>query len=256
MNESTLKHDFKRFADQPADVPEGALLVSRLIDPATDAAWCRRELTRLAERVQSPYTATAVVEMLRAEGFTGAEDFYEVRNSSLQFVLRERRGIPISLATVVIGVGERLAMDARGINFPGHFLVTLEGQLIDPYALTLIDDTERQHRLAATGLSTQTAFRPANARDIVLRMLNNLRGLAVSQRNHTLALEYTDYQLLLTTDTYALRLIRAELWHGVGAPRMAGIELTHALAVAPDSTTKQQLEAWLRQLAGERPTLH
>lgn len=155
-----------------------------------------------------------------------------------------------------IGVGERLAMDARGINFPGHFLVTLEGQLIDPYVLTLIDDTERQHRLAATGLSTQTAFRPANARDIVLRMLNNLRGLAISQRNHALALEYTDYQLLLTTDTYALRLIRAELWHDVGAPRMAGIELTHALAVAPDSTTKQQLEARLRQLAGERPTLH
>ena len=155
-----------------------------------------------------------------------------------------------------IGVGERLAMDARGINFPGHFLVTLEGQLIDPYALTLIDDTERQHRLEETGLSTQTAFRPANARDIVLRMLNNLRGLAISQRNHALALEYTDYQLLLTTDTYALRLIRAELWHDVGAPRMAGIELTHALAVAPDSTTKQQLEARLWQLAGERPTLH
>lgn len=256
VNEETLKHDFERFAEQPVDVLEGALLVSRLIDPATDPAWCRQELTRLAACVGAPASASAVVGMLRTEGFTGAEDYYEARNSSLQFVLRERRGIPISLATVVIGVGERLAMEVSGINFPGHFLVTLERQFIDPYTLALVDDNERQQRLAGSGLSAQVAFRPADARDIVLRMLTNLRGLAAAQGNHAAALEYTDYQLLLTSDNYALRLIRAELWHGIGAPRMAGIELGHAIAAAPDRATKQQLEARLRQLAGERPTLH
>lgn len=255
MTESPLKHDFQRFAERPTDVLEGALLVSRLIDPATDPVWCRQELARLGACVSAP-GAALVLDTLRAEGFAGAADYYEVRNSSLQFVLRERRGIPISLATVIISVGEMLAMDASGINFPGHFLVTLDRQLIDPYLLALIDDDERQLRLAASGLSAQMAFRPANAHDIVLRMLNNLRGLAVAQGNHALALDYTDYQLVLTSDTYALRLIRAELWHGLGAPRMAGVELNHALAVAPDSATKQQLEARLRQLAGERPTLH
>lgn len=255
MKEPTLKQDFKRFAEKPVDVLEGALLVSRLIDPATDPAWCHQELARLAARVDSP-SAALLLEMLRAEGFAGAEDYYEARNSSLQFVLRERRGIPISLATVVIGVGQQLAMDASGINFPGHFLVTLDRQLIDPYSLALIEDRERQHRLEQSGLSSQAAFRRASARDIVLRMLNNLRGLAIGHDDHALALEYTDYQLLLASDTYALRLIRAELWQGIGAPRMAGIELNHALAVAPDGTTKRQLEARLRHLAGERPTLH
>lgn len=256
MNHATLNHDFKRFAEHPTDVIEGALLVARLIDPLLDAVWCRRELGRLAAQVRAPASAYAVVEMLRNEGFGGAEDYYEARNSSLQYVLRERRGIPISLAAVVIGVGEQLAMDAGGINFPGHFLVTLDGLLIDPYTLEILDEDERQRRLEASGLSAQMAFRPATARDIVLRMLNNLRGLAVSHANPALALEYTDYQLLLTHDTYTLHLIRADLWHGIGAPRMAGMELDQAIALAPDPLTRSQLETRLRQMAEERPTLH
>ncbi len=256
MTDPILENDFKRFAARPTDVVEGALLVSRLIEPATDPAWCREELSRLAAKVKVPASASAIINLLRAEGFAGAEDYYEARNSSLQFVLQERHGIPISLATVVIGVGAQLGLPVRGINFPGHFLVAIERQLLDPYLLTLIDDAERARRLAASGVSAELAFRPASATDIVLRMLNNLRGLAIAQNNHTLALEYTDHQLLLTTDTFALRLIRAELWYGLGAPRMAGVELNHALAVAPDSATKQQIEARLRQLAGERQTLH
>ncbi len=256
MTNPLLETDFKHFASQPVEVVDGALLVSRLIEPATDPAWCREELFRLAAKVKVPASANAIIDMLRTEGFAGAEDYHEARNSSLQFVLQERRGIPISLATVVLGVGAQLGLQVSGINFPGHFLVAVERQLLDPYALALIDDAERQRRLAASGVSAELAFRPASATDIVLRMLNNLRGLAVAQNNHALALEYTDYQLLLTTDTFALRLIRAELWYGLGAPRMAGVELKHAMAVAPDSVTKLQLEARLQQLAGERPTLH
>jgi len=252
----TLEGEFKRFAAEAGDVLEGALLVSRLIEPSTDARWCRQELQRLAAAVARPGSPQAVVDMLRAQGFTGAEDYYEARNSALQFVLQARRGIPISLAMVLIGVGEQAGIAARGINFPGHFLVMLEQQLVDPFTLELIDAAERQQRVEASGVPAPLALRPATASDIVLRMLNNLRGLAVAQANHARALEYTDYQLLLTTETYTLRLIRADLWHGLGAPRMAGIELNHALAEAPDGATRQQIEARLRQLAGERPTLH
>ncbi len=97
MTEATLGNDFKRFATQPADVVEGALLVSRLIDRTTDVTWCRSELSRLAAKVGLPSSASAIIDMPQVEGFAGAKDYYEARNSSLQFVLHERRGIPISL---------------------------------------------------------------------------------------------------------------------------------------------------------------
>lgn len=252
----SLEADFQRFAADPGDVLAGALLVSRLIDPATDEAWCRCELARLATTVGPRATPEAVVETLRDAGFNGADDYYELRNSALQYVLNARRGIPISLAVVLMGVGESLGMAARGINFPGHFLVTLERQLIDPFALELLDEDECARRIEATGVPAKHALRPASSCDLVLRMLNNLRGLACAQSNPALALEYTDYQLLLTTETYALRLIRADLWHGLGAPRMAGIELNHALAEAPDQATRRQIELRLQQLADARSTLH
>ncbi|WP_426572975.1 transglutaminase family protein [Aquihabitans sp. McL0605] len=51
------------------------------------------------------------------------EHYYDARNSMLPDVLRRRRGIPITLAVVVIDVAERLGVPATGVGMPGHFLV-------------------------------------------------------------------------------------------------------------------------------------
>jgi regulator of sirC expression with transglutaminase-like and TPR domain len=206
--------------------------------------------------VVASWIAERVLEVLRAEGFSGAEDYYEARNSALDFVLRARRGIPISLAVVVMGVGTRLALGANGINFPGHFLVELERQLVDPFTLEALDETHQRIRLEAVGMRAEEAFRPATARDMVLRMLNNLRGLAEARQNHALALEYTDYQLLLGHELYALRLIRAELWLQLGVPGMSRVELEQALTLATDSATRQRLEVRLKSLTSTQPKLH
>ncbi len=251
-----LAADFTHFARQPDTVLEGALLVSRLVDPTTDVAWCREEICRLAAQVTRPGDPEAVLGALREAGFAGAVDYYETRNSALQFVLKARQGIPITLAVVVIGVSAEVGLAAHGINFPGHFLVALNQTLVDPFTLEPVDDLDRRRRIRASGVPSAQALRPANATDMVLRMLNNLRGLAVTQKNLPLALEYSDYQLILAGDNYLLRLVRADLWHEIGLPARVADELRAALVLAPDPATKRQLETRLSQLSGQRPTLH
>src|SRR5438128_10865305 len=61
------------------------------------------------------------------QGFAGNEgDYYDPRNSLLPDVLERRLGIPITLALVYCEIARRVGVPARGISFPGHFLVRIE----------------------------------------------------------------------------------------------------------------------------------
>ena len=50
-------------------------------------------------------------------------DYYDPDNSYLNAVLRTRRGIPISLAVLWLELAVGMELNARGIAFPGHFMV-------------------------------------------------------------------------------------------------------------------------------------
>ena len=119
-------------------------------------------------------------------GFGGnVNDFYDPDNSYLQAVLRTRRGIPISLAVLWIELAQGLKLNARGVGFPGHFMVKVQlpkGQVvIDPFTGHSLSREELSERLepfqqrggladdfdVPLGLYLQTAA----PRDIVARML-------------------------------------------------------------------------------------
>ena len=254
MEALPLESEFRAFANGPGTTVEGALLISRIVRPQTDADWCRAELRRLANA--SDPTPQALVASLRDAGFAGSGDYYAVENSALEFVLRERRGIPITLAMVLIGTAACRDIPATGINFPGHFLVEIGGALVDPFAMMPLSAGTRDEWLARAGLTAEQALRPAGPVDVVLRMLNNLKGLAVSEGDHLRALECTGYQLLVSPDPFALRVERAELWRSLGAVDMAREEIERAIALAPTAEVKGRLVRHLKDLGGGRPTLH
>jgi regulator of sirC expression with transglutaminase-like and TPR domain len=252
----SLAEAFRAFAAHPRSELDGALLVSRIVRPSTDIAWCHTALQRLADGV-SAATPAGLIATLRDAGFSGATQYYEPDNSALDFVLRERRGIPISLAVVVLGVADQCGIPGLGINFPGHFLVTLDDQLIDPFTLTLIDDDDRRERLAQCGLPAAEALIPATPIDITLRMLNNLRGLAVARGDHAGAITLTDYQLIIAPNRFPIHLARVELWNALNATTMMQRELEQALTLAPSPAAKTELRKALQRItATSRPTLH
>lgn len=246
--------EFRRFAAAPASVIEGALLVGRVIDARQDSAWCRGEIVRLAALVHGD--ARAVVAGLRRAGFAGASDYYVAANSSLEYVLRQRRGIPISLACVVIGVAEQLGLSASGINFPRHFLVELDGRLVDPFAMQITTRADCEAWLRAHDLALADAFNPASPIDIVVRMLNNLRVLAHKAHDAARVLELTDCQLALVPRVFALHVVRVDAWLELGVINMARHELEQAIELAPDATIRSELANRLTQLAARPSQLH
>jgi regulator of sirC expression with transglutaminase-like and TPR domain len=180
---------------------EAAVAVAQDEYPDLDAQGVLAEIDALAARLKSRIPADAPqVQRLRALnqfffrdlGFAGnVNDYYSRRNSYINDVLASRRGIPISLALLYVELAAQVGLSARGVSFPGHFLIKLrmpQGEVvIDPFTGKSLSREELDERLlpyrkrqglvgdfeAPLGLFLQAA----PPRDIVARMLRNLKEI-------------------------------------------------------------------------------
>lgn len=119
-------------------------------------------------------------------GFHGNTiDYYDPRNSFLSSVLDRRMGIPITLAVVLMEIGRRVGIEVHGVSFPGHFLARVEGVrgpiFIDPFDGRILQ-REDLRLLHARALGEKRdpdprLLEPATKRQILVRMLSNLRGI-------------------------------------------------------------------------------
>lgn len=103
-------------------------------------------------------------------GFRGDHEQYDhPDNSMLDLVLARRRGLPILLSVVYVEVARRAGIELAGVGLPGHFVVAHFGAdppaLLDPFAGGVTVSA------AAAG---EALLRPWDAREIAMRMLNNL----------------------------------------------------------------------------------
>lgn len=245
-----LAEELQGFLDGGDDPVEGALIVAGIVDETADADWARREIERLANAIESlgEVTPRRVVEQFAGQGFRGAHDnYYDVDNSVLDHVLRTRRGIPISLGVVLIGIARRLGLDALGVNFPRHFLVTVGDLLVDPYEASPTSVENCRRWLKENNVDEAGAFNIADAGDIAMRMLNNVRMLVQRQGDFSRALEISDYQLLIAPDSYGLYVERADAWLGLRAPEMVVHELERAVRHAPDEAMAERLRERIGQ---------
>jgi regulator of sirC expression with transglutaminase-like and TPR domain len=180
------------------DLGEAALLIAEAEYPGLDVARYVRALDDLARGARAavartPDTAgeearlSQIVHYLYEDaGFRGNdEDYYDPRNSFLNEVIDRRTGIPITLAVALTEVCRRAGVAARGVSFPGHFLVrldTLRGTiLVDPFSGRLLTRDElRALHTRATGEDRDpppSLLEPATKAQILVRILNNLRSI-------------------------------------------------------------------------------
>lgn len=145
-------------------------------------------------------------------GFSGNRDqFDDPRNSCLNEVMDRKTGIPITLALIYIEVARRAGIRAEGINFPGHFLVRClqdspadgadEGLIVDAFHAGAILNEQDCRRLMQPHLP-DAAFEPsllarATRRQILVRMLINLKKLYVKMHSFPQARQTTDVLLAL-----------------------------------------------------------
>jgi len=191
--------------DPEIELELAALLLGSIAnDGALDLERCRVQLDELAERSRanlsrlekssfSPARAVSIT-LFNELGFRGnTSDYYDPQNSFLHQVLDRRLGIPISLSVLYISVARRLGVDARGVGFPGHFLVRVQspddaGKLImDPFNGGHSLNTEQLSELltrrnGAGAKLEKTMLEPISNMAILTRMLFNLAGI-YGQRN-------------------------------------------------------------------------
>ncbi|MFM1987695.1 MAG: hypothetical protein RJA99_652 [Pseudomonadota bacterium] len=142
---------------------------------------------QLADDCRGAATETARLQRLLRfvygrQGFGGnLDDYYDPDNSYLHRVLETRRGIPITLAVLLMEFGRHVGLDLDGVSFPGHFLVRVNLHqgivVVDPFTGTSLDVDELTRRAGPHGGGLEHLLQPARADRILLRMLNNLRAI-------------------------------------------------------------------------------
>jgi regulator of sirC expression with transglutaminase-like and TPR domain len=187
--------DAIRGPDADIDLARAALLLAKEEYPQLSIEQYLGRLDLLAEEVQDRLgdetmpliVLEELIDVLyEKQGFRGNSDaYYDPRNSFLNDVLDRRLGIPLSLGVVLLEVGWRLGLPLRGVNFPHHFLVRYKGEaldlLIDPFEgrIRFVDEAQSFLDRAYGGRVRvrETYLREASRRDMLVRMLGNLRNL-------------------------------------------------------------------------------
>ncbi len=116
------------------------------------------------------------------------DDYYNPLNSYLNIVIERKRGIPITLCILYMRVARSVNFKMYPVNFPGHFLIKhiLEdnsgeiivdpfngGRIMDDYSLkALIEQAYPQQNIPLT----HALVEKATAAQVLIRMLNNLKG--------------------------------------------------------------------------------
>jgi regulator of sirC expression with transglutaminase-like and TPR domain len=183
-------HPSVRFAElltssEPVRLDVGALLIAEHANRGLEPAVTLGRLDELAARCPAP-TLDGLRRVLFGEaGFRGATvDYHAPVNSMLDQVVIRRRGLPITLAVVMIEVGRRLGVPLDGVAMPGHFLVrdrVMREVFVDPFAGGVVLDRDGARDRFASIMGPGTPFddaylEPTGPALILARMVANLVG--------------------------------------------------------------------------------
>ncbi|HXP46236.1 MAG TPA: transglutaminase-like domain-containing protein [Terriglobales bacterium] len=213
-----------------------------------------RRVKRLVPDLGDPSESIAALNrvLFEEEGFRGnGEDYYDPRNSFLNDVLDRKLGIPITLAVVYMEVARRVGFPLVGVGMPGHFLLKhydVEGReiLIDPFnrgsILTAKDCQRALDEIYGGEMPLQPEFLMAvSRRQVLVRMLNNLKSIYLSVRNFRKALPIVDLILAIYPRSPEDVKQRALLRWSLGQTRGALADLDDYLKMSPDASDADEI---------------
>lgn len=256
-----------RRAEGDLDLARAALLIAREEYPQLPVERYLARLDQLAEEVKDRLddeTAPLVVlqelvhTLFERHGLRGNQDaYYDPRNSFLNDVLDRRLGIPLTLGIVLLEVGWRLHLPLEGVDFPHHFLVRFRGDAVD-LLLDPFDGGRTRFEDEAQGLLDRVYggmvrvredfLSTATRRDMLVRMLRNLKGIYINARDHRRALDAVERILLLRPDLPGERRTGGMLLARLGRREEAVEQLLTYLDAVPDAADAERVRTLVRHL--------
>jgi len=265
--------DFGRFvqllAREQFRLAEACLLIAQDAYPGLDVDAYLGRIERMAEQVRARIPADAFAEQRVAAlnhylfedlGLSGnAGDYYDPRNSYLNEVIDRRRGIPITLSVLYIEVGRRIGLALQGVSFPGHFLVSLKvrrGRLvIDPFSggepVGEVELRERLRPVLPAGQAVDSIepwIQPATPRQIIARVLRNLKSIYLERRELERALAVMNRTVMVHPESGEALRDRGLAYQALDCFRPALADLQGYLRRVPDAPDALEIRARLVEL--------
>lgn len=253
MNDEARREFTALAAREPVALTRGALLIAKEEYPELSVDECMNRFAELArEGEQWVGAGTNTVErvqklsqfLFQHHRFAGNRASYgDPRNSFLNEVLERKLGIPISLSVIYIEVGRRLGLKLEGVSLPGHFLVKATDErgelIIDPFnegaILDLAQLKWRLNQVYGQPVELHPAMlRAAPARQILSRMLRNLKNIYTAASDWPRAMSALDRILILEPRSIEDILERAKLYEMLECFQAALDDLQSFLSIAPD----------------------
>lgn len=258
--------------DDGLSLLEAAVCLAQDEYPALDVQAVLAHVDGLAKRLRARIAAdTAPARRLQLLthffhgelGFAGnLNNYYAADNSFIHHVLESRRGLPISLAVLLLELGEQIGLRVSGVAFPGHFLVKckigLGEVVIDPFTGESLSPTRLDERLAlyrrGSGLPSDLELplefflRAASPRQILARMLRNLKEVHRAARDWTRLLAVQQRLVVLLPDDPVEKRDRGLALAALGANAAAAADLAAYLAERGDAADAQALRTRLATL--------
>lgn len=253
---------------------EAAVAVAQDEDPGLDVQGVLARIDALADRLRSRIPAdTAALPRLRLLnryffdelGFAGnVNHYYDPRNSLLPAVLDTRRGIPITLAVLYIEFALQIGLRAKGVSFPGHFLVKVQlprGEVVlDPFSGQSLSREDLDERLAPFlrehGLVGDNEvplglfLQPAPARDVLARLLRNLKEIHRQSGDVQRLVGVLERLVILLPQDWDehrdLALALAEVGRHATASGELAVYLEHRPEAGDAVALRRRLQAWRR----------
>ncbi len=218
LNQKAVEHDLLRIFENPdVDLFAAAFQIARVESPELELADYQEEIKSMARGLRNRFSTDSThrekLDLLRKylfeeSGFHGSRsDYYNRANSFMNRVLEDHEGIPITLSVLFLELGAKLGIEKlEGMAFPGHFMVRfLEGDAEAIY-IDVFDGGKLYKKNDLYNLINHHSevplleehFKPATKKEIVIRMLKNLIGVA--PRTSERALPYLNLLLALSPD--------------------------------------------------------
>jgi regulator of sirC expression with transglutaminase-like and TPR domain len=244
-------------AGKEPELAQAAITIARLEYPDLDPRDTLRDLdvlaTEVRERLPRGARKEELMTMICRRLFTelefrgNEENYYDRRNSCLNAVLERKLGNPITLSILYMEIAKRLGLKADGISFPGHFLVRVHCErgvvVIDPFnGGETLTEPDLRRRLAEVQGQTDAnmadldeLLAPASQREILVRMLRNLKKIYLEEREMEKAI--AAMSLILAADPNSATELRERglLYREIEAFRAALGDLSNYLKIRPDA---------------------
>lgn len=257
--------------DEEIDLAEAALLIAAPEYPDLDTGFYLGKLDEFAAKAgalarvpESPWNKVeAVATTLFGElGFRGnIENYYDPRNSFLNEVIERRTGIPITLSVLFIEVAKRLGVNLQGVGMPAHFLVKFavdeQEHFFDPFNAGSLLSADDCVELLGKLSDNQIEFRPdylsaVTKKQILSRMLANLRGIHIRAKDYERVLTVIDQTLILDPDSPDSIRDRAVILIATGRRAQALPDLERYLKLSPRADDRETIIDQIKAIRREQ----